>query len=108
MATSKAQLMAVKKYRQEKRDQISFDVPKGKRDELKRLANLLGMTLQGLFVRGAEEYIRNHGGKIPLPTPEAKSLSPADERLLGEFSKLSPSSQKALMQFLRTINQQVS
>lgn len=105
MATSKAQLMAVKKYRQEKRDQISFDVPKGKRDELKQLANLLGMTLQGLFVRGAEEYIRNHGGKIPLPTPQAKS--PADARLLDEFSKLPADAQKSLMQFLRAVNQQV-
>ena len=105
MATSKAQLMAVKKYRQEKRDQISFDVPKGKREELKQSATSLGMTLQGLFVSSVEEYIRNHAGESLLDKPQGKSLSPADEKLLAEFSKLPVDAQKSLMQFLRTLNQ---
>lgn len=108
MATSKAQLMAVKKYRQEKRDQISFDVPKGKREELKRSAALLGMTLQGLFVNSAEEFIKNHAGKdflATLPTPETKSLSPADERLLDEFSKLPADAKKHLVELAKIINQ---
>lgn len=63
------------------------------------------MTLQGLFVRGAEEYIRNHGGKIPLPTPEAKSLPPADEKLIAEFSKLPADARKHLIELAKIINQ---
>ena len=107
MATSKAQLMAVKKYRQEKRDQISFDVPKGKRDELKQSASLLGMSLRGLFVSSVEEYISRHAGETFADKQQTrKSLSPAEEKLLGEFSKLPPDAQKSLMKFLQTINRQ--
>ena len=105
MATSKAQLMAVKKYRQEKRDQISFDVPKGKREELKQSATSLGMTLQGLFVSSVEEYIRNHAGESLLDKPQQKSLSPADEKLLAEFSKLPVDARKYLLELAKIINQ---
>lgn len=105
MATSKAQLMAVKKYRSEKRDQISFDVPKGKRDEFKQLANLLGMSLQGLFVNAVEDYGKNHGAKLAtIEKPESEKLTTADRKLVEEFNQLPVDTQKALAKLIQTIN----
>lgn len=106
MVTSKAQLMAVKKYRSEKRDQISFDVPKGKRDEFKQLANLLGMSLQGLFVNAVEAYGRNHGSEnaLSISSEESERFSPADRKLVEEFNQLPVDTQKAVVKLIQTIN----
>lgn len=108
MAVSRPQQIAKDKYRQEKRDQITAEVPKGKRDAYKLIAAELNLSLSMLIQNGVEEYGRNHASKdflATLPTPETKSLSPADEKLIAEFSKLPADAQKSLMQFLRTINQ---
>lgn len=111
MAVSQAQKIAKAKYQQEKRTLIAAEVSKDKGEFYRVSAVGLGISLSKLVQNGVEEYISRHAGKDcleSLPTPTEKSLSPADERLLDEFAKLSPGSQKALMQFLRTINQQVS
>lgn len=106
MATSNAQKIATKKYREKTYDTIGFDVRKGKRDEYKQFAIRKGLSLAGMLTKAAEEYMQNHAGENPLAKPQPKSLSPANEKLIAEFSKLPPSTQKALMQFLRTLNQQ--
>jgi len=106
MAVSRPQQIAKDKYRQEKRDQITAEVPKGKRDAYKLIAAELNLSLSMLIQNGVEEYGRNHAGKdfLPtLPTPEAKSLSPADERLLDDLAKLPPDAQKAFRQLVRAI-----
>ena len=106
MAVSNAQKIATKKYREKTYDTIGFDVKKGKRDEYKQFATQKGLSLAGMLTNAAEEYIRNHAGENVLDKQQdKKSLSPADEKLLAEFSKLPVDAQKSLMQFLRTLNQ---
>ncbi len=45
------QNIASQKYRKEKRDRINLDLPKGKKDEYKRLAESRGMSLTALIVK---------------------------------------------------------
>lgn len=107
MAISESQKLSIAKYRQEKRDRISTDVPKGKREVYNVAAKDLGLSLSMLIQNGVEEYISRHAGGNFLDKQQTqKSLSPADEKLIAEFSKLPPDAQKSLMQFLRTLNQQ--
>lgn len=105
MAVSIAQQLAKDKYRKEKRDQMTVEVPKGKREVYKLIAAELGISLAQLIQVAVESYGRNHAGGIQLPAAEQKSLSPSDEKLLVEFSKLPVDAQKSLMKFLQTINQ---
>ena len=108
MVNPNAQKIAKAKYQQEKCDRITADIPKGKRDAYKLIATELDRSLAQLIQDAIEEYGRNHAGKDfleSLPTPEAKSLSPADERLLDEFSKLPADAKKHLVELAKIINQ---
>ena len=105
MAVSKPQQIAVLKYRAKAYDRISIDVPKGKREEYNQSAAKLKTSLAKLIQVAVEEYTKKEGIEIPLPTPEAKSLSPADERLLDEFSKLPADAKKHLVELAKIINQ---
>ena len=100
MAVSQAQRMAVAKYRQEKRDQLAVDVPKGKREEYKAKAARLGLSLSMLIQHSVEGYGANHGGgEVIQPTTE-NQLSAEQRKFLNEFSRLSPKSQKALREII--------
>jgi len=105
MAISESQKLSIAKYRQEKRDRISTDVPKGKREVYNVAAKGLGLSLSMLIQNGVEEYISRHAGKNPLAKPQTKSLSPAEEKLLAEFSKLPPDAKKHLVELAKIINQ---
>lgn len=107
MAVSKAQALAVLKYRAKAYDRLSTDVPKGKRDEYNAAAKSLSLSLSKLIQNGVEEYISNHAGgeKIPPswpPTPGNK-LSPEDQRLLDSAGKLTPEARKQLVKFLEIL-----
>ena len=106
MAMSESQKLSIAKYRQEKRDRISTDVPKGKREVYNVAAKDLGLSLSMLIQNGVEEYIRNHAGENVLDKQQdKKSLSPADEKLLAEFSKLPVDARKHLLELAKIINQ---
>lgn len=60
MATSRAQKLAVMKYRDKTYERIVLDVRKGKRDYYKEEAAKRGLSLAMLIQKGVEEYIENH------------------------------------------------
>ena len=60
MATSKAQLLANAKYRENNIERVVVEVRTGKKDEYKAEAAARGVGLMELFRRGADEYIQNH------------------------------------------------
>ena len=105
MAVSKAQQMAKDKYRQEKRDQITAEVPKGKRDAYKLAAREFGISLALLIQSGVEEYIQNHAGEdfSRKITPPAEKISSADKKIIDTVNSLPPESKKALLKFLDTL-----
>ena len=105
MAVSRPQQIAKDKYRQEKRDQITAEVPKGKRDAYKRIAADFNLSLSMLIQNSVEEYGRNHAGESLPTTTQQKSLSSADEKLLAEFSKLPVDARKHLLELAKIINQ---
>ena len=51
MPYSEAQKRADKKYRAKAYDQLSIRIPKGKREEYKRLAEKRGESLAGMIIR---------------------------------------------------------
>ena len=106
MAVSNAQKIAKAKYQQSSRTLIAADVSKSKGEFYRQSAKDLDLSLSMLIQNGVEEYISRHAGENFPDKPQPKSLSPADEKLIAEFSKLPPDAQKSLMQFLRTLNRQ--
>lgn len=58
--TSKAQILASTRYRDKNCDRIEFTVPKGKKDEYKQAAEVLGIGLMELARVSIEEYLEKH------------------------------------------------
>ena len=105
MAVSNAQKIAKAKYQQSSRTLIAADVSKSKGEFYRQSAKELDLSLSMLIQNGVEEYIRNHAGENILDKPQGKSLSPADEKLLAEFSKLPVDARKHLLELAKIINQ---
>lgn len=101
MAVSQAQRLAVTKYRQEKRDQLAVDVPKGKRDAYKAIAAELGLSLSMLIQNSVEAFAGNHVSELPAPQDK---LTAEQRRLLDEFGKLPVDVQNQLIKLVKTIN----
>lgn len=108
MAVSESQRLAVIKYRQEKRDQIAVDVPKGKREEYKLKAAKLGLSLSMLIQHGVEsygeEFIANHSTESFTKPEKPESLSADERRMLVEFNQLPSDAQKHLLKFVKAVN----
>ena len=103
--TSKAQLMALAKFKQEKRDTLTIDLPKGSKDGYKKSAAGFGISLTKLIQAGIEEYIQNHGGEVPTVTQQSEQkLSPEQRRLVEEFNRLPPDVQKSIIKMIQAIN----
>ena len=100
---TKAQRMAVAKFRAEKCDRIAADVPKGKREEYRAAAKELGLSLAKLIQYGVEEYIQNHGGEV-IQKPEAEKLTAEERRLLAAFAKLPKNAQINLIKTLEALS----
>lgn len=82
------------KYRP-KKDIITIQVPKGKRDAYKMAAIELGLSLSMLVQYGVEEYIRNH--EIPVAIEKSvveETLTDAEIRLSENFARLPKSVQR--------------
>ena len=60
MAKTQAQKLAQDKYNAKAYDQILVRVKKGKRDEWKQAAELLGIGYVEMIRQATDEYIANH------------------------------------------------
>lgn len=106
MAVSNAQKIAKAKYQQSSRTLIAADVSKSKGEFYRQSAKDLDLSLSMLIQNGVEEYISRHAGENFLDKQQTqKSLSPADEKLLTEFSKLPVDARKHLVELAKIINQ---
>ena len=108
MAVSRAQKMAKEKYRSEKRDQMTIEVPKGKRNAYKAIAAELGISLSMLIQNGVESLAGRCMGEdfTAAIKPEAEKLTTEQKRLVEEFNQLPVDAQKYLIKFVRAINDQ--
>ena len=106
MAVSVAQKMAKEKYRNDKRDQMTVEIPKGKRDAYKLIAAELGLSLSMLVQASIEDYGANHAVKIVVQQDADQKLTTEQKRLVEEFSKLPVDAQKHLMKFVAAVNDQ--
>ena len=102
---SNSQKIAVKKYRQEKRDQLAIDIPKGKKDVYKATAARVGWSLATLVQIGVERLIAQISHEAaeslpPMSSQPQEKLSDAEKRLVEDFKTLSPKSQKALREII--------
>ena len=115
MAISDAQRLAVKIYRSEKRDQISVDVPKGKRDAYKQIAAELNISLASLIQVGVEEYARTHAGEdfsaanqvaagVSTDEKPGETLSREEKKLLEDFRQMPANLQKHVRGLIQAIN----
>lgn len=104
MTVSKAQKLAVKKYREKTYDTIGFDVPKGKREEFKDKAAKLGLSLAKFLFVAAETYGEGIAADS-FTKPEKPELSADERRLLDEFNQLPSDTRKALVKLVKSINQ---
>ena len=57
---TQAQNRAVQRYKDKVYDRLAVSIKKGKRDEWKKAAADLGLSLAGLVVAGVDEYIERH------------------------------------------------
>lgn len=109
MTTSKAQLLASKKYRQNNIEVLSVDVRKGKKAEYKAAAVALGLSQMEMIRRAIEEFITNHTvdksaeSLLVMTTPAEKNLTAEQRKILDAVDKLSPNAQKALLKFLQSL-----
>lgn len=106
MAISESQKLSIAKYRQEKRDRLSTDIPKGKRAEYNAAAGHLGISLALLVQNGVEEYIRNHAGEEFMPTTQDKQprLSEDERALLEAFSHMPEDARKGFLKGFRILS----
>lgn len=89
MAITESQKESIARYRAEKRDRLSTDIPKGKRDVYNAAAKELKLSLAQLIQNGVEEYIRNHAGDIVVPaTRQTETISAEERRLIKSFANL--------------------
>lgn len=106
MTVPKSKVIANKKYRAKTYDTISFDVPKGKRDEYKQAAASLGLSLARFLYLAAEAFSKEHSGEDfkPALMNNAGKLSATEKKLVEEFKQLPKDAQKTLLKFLQTLN----
>lgn len=106
MKTPQSQVLAVMRYRQEKRDNISVDVPKGKKDGYKAKAAALGMSLSQLIQRGVESY--GEGAPTVAPVKPAPVITSEQRKILDTVELLPPDARRALMKFLHALQAEQS
>lgn len=103
MALSEAQKRSKKKYRTEKRTQISVEVSKEKKDEYRLTAQKLKLSLANLIKISVEEYIRKHEALLE-PLEEAENpLTMREQMLLERFSCLPERVQRDFMRLMETL-----
>ena len=113
--TSKPQLLAAAKYRQENCDQLAVDIPKGKKALYKQAAAEMGLSLTALIQNGVEGFVnercegffqRENFSPITQNVASTEKLSANEKRLVEEFNQLPVETQKALLKLVKTINEQ--
>ena len=104
--------MSTPEYKRAKYDNFSFQAPKGKRLEYQQAAEDFGMTQAEMFRLAVETFIAERSLQDlpvkPAPIerqPTAEKLSAQERTLLDEFNRLPVDAQKALLKFLKTLNE---
>ena len=106
MAVSQAQKMAVRKYRRNNYETVSFEVRKGIREEYKQAATRAGLSLAEFFKQAAESYIANHAGEEFKTTQDTQPrLSASEKELLEVFNRLPDDAQKGFIKGFKAVNQ---
>ena len=103
--------MSTAEYRKEKYDNVSFKVPKGKRQEYQQAAADFGIAQSEMFRQAVEIFIAEKSlqdlplNPAPMKTQKPEnSLSSEQKKILDEFNQLSIETQKAFMKLFKTIN----
>jgi len=104
MSRTDGEKISRQKYESKAYDQILIKVKKGKREEYRQSAELIGLGQMEMIRRAIEEFIANHAGeKLPAAKPEEK-LTADEKKLVEEFCRLPVDAQKYLLKFVRAIN----
>ena len=104
--TSKAQLMSQAKFKADKRDTLTVDLPKGAKAGYKVKAANLGLSLTALIQRAIDSYgVGNESvGAIPaLAGSTEKALTAEQRKILDAIKNLPPQAQKSLLKFLQSL-----
>ena len=89
-------------------DRLAIWIKKGSRDNYKQSAAKFGISLAMLVQNGVEEYIRNHGGEVVVPTArqETETISAEERRLIQAFGNcpdnMKPTLRKLIDQLAQT------
>lgn len=110
MAITESQKESIARYRAEKRDRLSTDIPKGKRDVYNAAAKELKLSLAQLIQNGVEEYIKNHGGEVVVPAArqETETISAEERRLIQSFANLPDNMKPTLRKLIDQLAQSSS
>lgn len=102
MAVPESQKRAKEKYRREKRDQIALEVPKGKREAYRQIADELGVSMARLVQFSVEEFAQNHKTGVPRELLEKgeQALAERDKILLERFNSLPERAQRNFMRLM--------
>ena len=99
MAITEAQKLSKTRYRKEKRDQLTVEIPKGKRAAYRLVANELGLSMARLVQNAVEEYAQNHANNVPVfPQTAEEFLTERENLLLERFAYLPD---KPQLEFIR-------
>lgn len=105
--------MSTAEYRKEKYDNVSFKIPKGKREEYKQAADDFGIAQSEMFRLAVDTFIAEKSLQdLPVRAvmlarqPEKPETLSADERrLLDDINQLPSDTRKALVKLVKSINQ---
>lgn len=101
MALPKSTREAKARYKKEKRDSITVEMPKGKKEVFWQVAGKFGLNLTQLVQTSVEEFARNHMTVAPVFPHKAEDLLTERENLLIErFGRLSPTTQLDFLHLL--------
>ena len=106
--------MSTAEYRKEKYDNVSFKIPKGKREEYKQAADDFGIAQSEMFRLAVDTFIAEKSLQdLPVravmlarqPVKPENQLSAEERKLIDEFNQLPTDAQKYLLKFVKAVNQ---
>ena len=102
MPISEARRQSQKKYKQEKCDRVTVDVPKGKREIYKQLADEMGISMSKLIQYGVDEFAQKYTNKAIFHS-QGDKLNAEQRQLIDTVDKLTPKARKQLIKFLESL-----
>ena len=113
MPRSESQKKATRKYKEKNIELVAFETKKGKSAEYTQAAAKMRLGKMEMIRLAVEEFIQTHlheFAPIVKPAsitaqPTAEKLTSSERTLLDEFNRLPVDAQKALLKFLKTLNE---